>query len=85
MPAHSAPKTTRLNVLISESLEGDIDRVATRKGVTKSAFIRLAIENELERSQEDELAEAAEALAPLYQSDKELTAFTALDGEDWHE
>ncbi len=85
MPAHGAPKTTRINVLISESLEDDIDRAATSKGVTKSAFVRLAIENELDRSQEDELAEAAEALAPLYQSGKELTTFTALDGEDWHE
>ncbi len=85
MSAHDTQKTERLNVLISESLGEDIDRVAASKGISKSAFVRFAIENELERSQELELADAAEALAPLYQSDKELTAFLALDGEDWYE
>ncbi len=32
-----------------------------------------------------QLAEAAEALLPDYTADGELTAFTALDGEDFHE
>jgi metal-responsive CopG/Arc/MetJ family transcriptional regulator len=85
MSAHGTPKTERLNVLISESIVEDIDRVAASKGISKSAFVRFAIENELERSQELELADAAETLAPLYHSDKELTAFLALDGEDWYE
>ncbi len=65
MSAHGTPKTERLNVLISESIVEDIDRVAASKGISKSAFVRFAIENELERSQELELADAAETLAPL--------------------
>ena len=39
----------------------------------------------LEDVQEVFLAEVAEAIAPLYESDPELVAFTALDGEAWLE
>jgi len=55
------------------------------EGISKSALVRLAIEKELERSREDELTKGSETLAPLYKTDKELTAFSALDGEDWYE
>ena len=48
-----------------------------------SAFVREAVERECERAQEQALSEAAESLAALYESDRELTAFLALDGEDF--
>ena len=35
-------------------------------------------------SQSEQLAVAAQALLADYESDSELTAFTALDGEDFH-
>ena len=35
-------------------------------------------------SQSEQLAAAAQALLADYESDSELTAFTALDGEDFH-
>jgi metal-responsive CopG/Arc/MetJ family transcriptional regulator len=78
-------KTQRLNILLSESLLTRIGRVAASRGISKSAFVRLAIEKELEESREQELRKVAEALAPLYKTNEELTAFSALDGEDWHE
>jgi len=45
--------------------------------------VRHAVERECQRTQEDALAQAADALAGLYRSDKELTSFLALDGEDF--
>lgn len=76
-------KQRRLNVMVSETLVGRLVEIAEARGMTRSAFVRLAIEREFERSQEEALADAAEALAPIYDSDEELTAFTALDSEDF--
>lgn len=78
-----APKTRRLNVMISESLIEWASATAETRGITVSAFVREALERECERSQEEAIAQAAEALAPLYTSDENLTAFLALDGDDF--
>jgi hypothetical protein len=39
----------------------------------------------IERNRAQQLAAAAKALLPDYTSDNELTSFTALDSEDFHE
>lgn len=78
-----APKTRRLNIMISESLIEWASTTAETRGITVSAFVREALEREWERSQEEAIAQAAEALAPLYMSDENLTAFLALDGDDF--
>ena len=70
--------------MLSESFLARIAQAAASRGISKFALVRLAIEKELERSKEDELRNVSEALALLYKTDKELTAFSALDGEDWH-
>lgn len=85
MVAYDGPRTQRLNVMLSESLLARIDQAAASRGISKSALVRLAIEKELERSKEKELRKVSEALAPLYKTDKELTAFSTLDAEGWHE
>jgi len=77
------PKTRRMNVLMTEDLVECLSITAQSRGMTVSAFVRHAVERECQRSREDSIAAAAEALAPLYESDKELTAFSALDGEDF--
>jgi hypothetical protein len=51
--------------------------------IVNSTNAVVAVEKECERTQEEILAEAAESLAALYESDGELTAFTTLDGEDF--
>ncbi len=78
-----APKTRRLNILLSESLIEFLTASAEDRGMSMSAFVREAVEKECERTQEQTLAEAAGLLAALYESDGELTAFTSLDGEDF--
>jgi post-segregation antitoxin (ccd killing protein) len=83
MLTNEAPKTRRLNILLSEALIECLSASAEERGMSMSAFVREAVEKECERTQEQILAEAAESLAALYESDGELTAFMALDGEDF--
>ncbi|HLC34471.1 MAG TPA: ribbon-helix-helix protein, CopG family [Anaerolineales bacterium] len=78
-----APKSRRLNILVSESLIESLTATAKSRGLTVSAVVRQAVESECRRSHEEALARVAEALAPLYKTDKELTAFQALDGEEF--
>jgi hypothetical protein len=51
--------------------------------MSMSAFVHQEIEKECARAREQVLAEAAESLAALYESDRELTAFLSLDREDF--
>lgn len=51
---------------------------------TATEFTGLDIKKDLEEKRR-RLAEAARAALPYYLSDPELTAFTALDGEDFYE
>ena len=83
MLTNEAPKTRRLNILLNESLIECLSASAEERGMSMSAFVREAVEKECERTQEQILAKAAESLAALYESDRELTAFTALDGEEF--
>jgi len=83
MLTSQAPKTRRLNIMISESLIEWASTTADTRGITVSAFVREALERECQRAQEQAIAQAAEALAPLYNSDEDLTAFSALDRDDF--
>ena len=76
-------KTRRLNILISESMYEQLSEIVERYDESKSGFVRRAMEREFERRKKRELEQAAEELAPLYESDEELTAFTSLDSEDF--
>jgi len=78
-----APKTRRLNIMLSETLIECLTASAEDRGMSMSAFVREAVKRECERTQEQALAEAAESLAAFYESDRELTAFLSLDGEDF--
>ena len=76
-------KTQRLNILISESLDQRLAEASEKYDTSKSAFVRQAVERELQRREEEELAQAADELASLYASDDKLIAFTDLDSEDF--
>ena len=83
MLSTEASKTRRLNIMVSESLIECLAASAEDRGMSMSAFVRQAVERECERTQDQVLAEAAESLASLYESDSELTAFLTLDGEEF--
>ncbi len=69
--------------MVSESLIECLAANAEDRGMSMSAFVREAVEKECERTQEQVLAETAESLASLYESDRELTAFLTLDGDEF--
>ena len=59
----SGEKTQRLNILISETLEKRLTSAAKKRGISKSAYVRLAVEREFDREQELELERAVRELA----------------------
>lgn len=83
MLAEETQKTRRLNLLMSEALIERLEASAKGRGMSMSAFVREAVEKECERAREEALEEAADSLAEVYASEPDLTAFTALDGEDF--
>lgn len=81
MKYEDAPKSCRMNIVISEPLVEWAERTARSRGMSVSELVRRALEMELQRSLDESVAHAAEALAALYASDAELTAFRAIDGD----
>ncbi len=77
MNPESQGKSQRINILINESLNKQLSRAAKCSGVTKSAFIRVALDKQLE------LECVVHDLARLYEASQELNAFSTLDGEDF--
>jgi predicted DNA binding CopG/RHH family protein len=65
MLSNEAPKTCRINIMLSESLIECLAAGAEDRGMSMSAFVRQAVERECERMQNLILAEAVESLAPL--------------------
>ena len=59
------------------------ERLAVIEAATRLIREDLSLPGADENAQESQLAQAAKALLADYQSDRELTAFTSLDGEDF--
>ena len=55
-------KSQRINILISRALNNQLSQAAKRSGVTKSAFIRVALEREFARDKKLESEVAARDL-----------------------
>jgi hypothetical protein len=83
METNRGEKTQRLNLLISQAFKDQLISAAKKRGISKSSFVRQAVKREFNREKEHELEMVARELAPLYDVDQDLTAFTELDGEDY--
>jgi hypothetical protein len=59
------------------------ERLAVIEAATRLIREDLSQSEAKENAQDKQLAEAAHALLADYQSDRELTAFTSLDGEEF--
>jgi post-segregation antitoxin (ccd killing protein) len=81
--ASESKKTRRLNVMVSESLVEWAASTAESRGMSLSALVRDSLQAEKERSLERQITQAADSLANMYENDHELTAFTALDGDEF--
>ena len=83
MVSECSRKSKRINIIINESLNQQLSRAAESSGITKSAFVRVALEREFARDKQLELECAVHDLALLYEASQELTARTVFDGEDF--
>jgi hypothetical protein len=72
----------RTQILLEPAQRRKLARIATLEKRSLSDVVREMIDLQLAARKRQELAVAAQALLPDYQNDKELTAFTALDGEE---
>jgi predicted CopG family antitoxin len=74
----------RTQILLEQEQHKALKEIARRENRSLSDVVRQMLQKQLEERKNMELAVAAKALLPDYQSDSELTLFTALDAEDFH-
>ena len=74
----------RTQILIELEQHKALAEIARREKRSLSDVIRGMLDTQLEERKKLDLALAAKALLADYQGDPELTAFTALDAEDFH-
>ena len=71
-------------LLLEPEQHRSLQKIAQREKRSLSDVVREMLNRQLSERKQQELASAAQALLADYQSDTDLTAFTALDGEDFH-
>jgi len=76
-------KLKRIQFLIPENQKDFLDSVARHEGVSFSALVREIFAQYQQEMAEQELAEAARSLYEEYETNQELIAFTAIDGDDF--
>jgi len=81
---NSKEKLRRLQVLLEENQEKYLARVSKKSGKSVSALIRELVREKMADAKEARLHQAARELRAVYAADDDLTAFTALDSEDWY-
>lgn len=76
-------KSKRVQIILTEPQKQFLDEAAASEGVSVSALIRRIVDGYKNGMVEQKLVESARALYTAYENDEELTAFSALDGEDF--
>jgi predicted DNA-binding protein len=74
----------RTQILLEPEQHKTLAEIARREKRSLSDVVREMLQKQLEEHQKQDLVLAAKALLADYQGDPELTAFTALDAEDFH-
>ena len=72
----------RVQIILEQDQRRQIARIAEQEGKSVSEVTRELLRLALKERQKRQVALAAQILQEDYRSDAELTAFTALDGED---
>ena len=72
----------RTQILLHPETRSQLDRIARQEDRSVSDLVREMLQHQLVLHNRNTLAEAARALLPDYEAGGQLTAFTALDGED---
>ena len=74
----------RVQILLDPEQKRILKKIAKQEQQNFSELIRKMLDEQIEQHRKAQLASAACALLADYETDEELTAFTALDGEDFH-
>jgi len=74
----------RTQVLLDAETRAALLRVAHREERSLSDVVREMLQAQLRQRMKEEMEAAAQALLADYESDKELSAFFVLDGEDFY-
>jgi predicted CopG family antitoxin len=74
----------RTQILLDPEQHKALAEIARREKRSLSDLVRTMLQQQLEERKKQDLEIAAQALLADYQSDSELTAFSALDAEDFH-
>ncbi|MCC9074902.1 hypothetical protein FKZ61_002070 [Litorilinea aerophila] len=75
----------RAQIILEKKQHELLSRIAREEGKSISETVRDLLELALRERRRHQMELAAQALLEDYHSDPELTAFTALDGEDVQE
>jgi hypothetical protein len=75
----------RTNIYLEERQHQEITELARREDRKFAELVREMLDEGIRARKRQLWAQAAELMANDYANDKELTAFTALDGEDFLE
>lgn len=73
----------RVNIMLREEQHEYLTILAEKENTSVSEIIRELVDEKRQASQALRLQQAADALADEYRSNEELTAFSALDSEDF--
>ena len=79
-----AQTLTRTQILLEPEQHRSLQEIARREKRSLSDVVRELLRRQLAIRKQEEMAAAAQALLSDYQDDADLTAFTTLDGEDFH-
>ena len=74
----------RTQILLEPEQHKELAEIARSENRSLSDVVREMLQKQLEERKRQDLATAAEALLADYQTDPELTAFAALDADDFH-
>lgn len=73
----------RVNIILDEETQQYLALAAKERNISASELVREMIYEMKQRESQKTLREAAASLYDVYATDKELTSFTSLDGEDF--
>ena len=75
----------RTQIILKENQRKALEKIARQENRSLSDLIREFVDEQLCIREERQMAKAAEYLKEDYMKDKELTAFTILDSEEFYE
>jgi len=74
----------RVQILLDPEQKRILNKIAKQEKRNLSELVRKMLDEQIANHQKSVLAAAAQALLFDYTTDKDLTAFTALDADDFH-